>query len=161
MRATSWSDSARPPRVGLSVMSGTIGETSRVGHMAQDHWIDGFNFNVEEWAPTGSYETLAISRTLAIARGLQGGNSGEARQSVYDPDAESKRVERQATPLRAVHDVRTQGRDVETSELVRRATRMATVSAEGMSAFVPKRPDLVPFSSDVMRYISFTPAGQR
>jgi len=116
--------------------------------MAQDHWIDGFNFNVEEWAPTGSYETLAISRTLAIARGLQGGNSGEARQSVYDPDAESKRVERQATPLRAVHDVRTQGRDVETSELVRRATRMATVSAEGMSAFVPKRPDLVVRADD-------------
>jgi hypothetical protein len=35
----------------------------------QDHWLPGFNFNVEEWDAKGqSYETLAICRTLAQAR---------------------------------------------------------------------------------------------
>jgi hypothetical protein len=35
--------------------------------MAQeDHWLPGFNFNVEEWDTKGqTYETLAICRTLA------------------------------------------------------------------------------------------------
>jgi hypothetical protein len=33
-----------------------------------DHWLPGFNFNVEEWDAKGqSYETLAICRTLALA----------------------------------------------------------------------------------------------
>ncbi len=38
--------------------------------MAQeDHWLPGFNFNVEEWDAKGqTYETLAICRTLALAR---------------------------------------------------------------------------------------------
>ena len=37
--------------------------------MQQDHWLPGFNFNVEEWSATGlTYETLAICRTLAPAR---------------------------------------------------------------------------------------------
>jgi hypothetical protein len=38
--------------------------------MAQeDHWLPGFNFNVEEWDAKGqSYETLAICRTLVLAR---------------------------------------------------------------------------------------------
>jgi hypothetical protein len=37
--------------------------------MLQDHWLPGFNFNVEEWSATGlTYETLAICRTLALAR---------------------------------------------------------------------------------------------
>jgi hypothetical protein len=38
--------------------------------MAQeDHWLPGFNFNVEEWDAEGqNYETLAICRTLELAR---------------------------------------------------------------------------------------------
>jgi hypothetical protein len=38
--------------------------------MAQeDHWLPGFNWNVEEWDAKGqTYETLAICRTLALAR---------------------------------------------------------------------------------------------
>jgi hypothetical protein len=40
--------------------------------MAQeDHWLPGFNFNVEEWDAKGqTYETLAICRTLALARAV-------------------------------------------------------------------------------------------
>jgi hypothetical protein len=34
-----------------------------------DHWLPGFNFNVEEWDAAGlHYETLAICRSLAAAR---------------------------------------------------------------------------------------------
>jgi len=34
-----------------------------------DHWLPGFNFNVEEWDAQGlHYETLAICRSLALAR---------------------------------------------------------------------------------------------
>jgi hypothetical protein len=34
-----------------------------------DHWLPGFNFNVEEWDDKGlHYETLAICRTFALAR---------------------------------------------------------------------------------------------
>jgi hypothetical protein len=38
--------------------------------MAQeDHWLPGFNFNVEEWDAKGqTYETLAICRSLGLAR---------------------------------------------------------------------------------------------
>jgi hypothetical protein len=38
--------------------------------MAQEnHWLPGFNFNVEEWDAKGeTYETLAICRSLALAR---------------------------------------------------------------------------------------------
>jgi hypothetical protein len=36
--------------------------------MAQDHWLHGFNYNVEEWFEGDHYETLAICRHLAIAR---------------------------------------------------------------------------------------------
>lgn len=35
--------------------------------MADDHWLPGFNFNVEEWPKSGGVETLAICRTLALA----------------------------------------------------------------------------------------------
>ena len=36
--------------------------------MAQeDHWLPGFNFNVEEWFPGDRYETLAICRSLSSA----------------------------------------------------------------------------------------------
>ena len=35
----------------------------------EEHWLPGFNFNVEEWDAKGqTYETLAICRTLALAR---------------------------------------------------------------------------------------------
>jgi hypothetical protein len=37
----------------------------------ENHWLPGFNFNVEEWSATGqSYETLAICRTIAMARAV-------------------------------------------------------------------------------------------
>jgi hypothetical protein len=36
--------------------------------MPQDHWIDGFSFNAEEWdSKAMTCETLAICRTLARA----------------------------------------------------------------------------------------------
>jgi hypothetical protein len=39
--------------------------------MSQDHWLPGFNFNVEEWDAKGrNYETLAICHTLALARAV-------------------------------------------------------------------------------------------
>jgi benzoyl-CoA reductase/2-hydroxyglutaryl-CoA dehydratase subunit BcrC/BadD/HgdB len=35
----------------------------------ENHWLPGFNFNVEEWDVSGqNYETLAICRTLEVAR---------------------------------------------------------------------------------------------
>jgi hypothetical protein len=36
--------------------------------MPPNHWLSGFNFNVEEWFERHQYETLAICRTLALAR---------------------------------------------------------------------------------------------
>ena len=37
--------------------------------MPQDRWLPGFNINFEEWDEKGrNYETLAICRTLALAR---------------------------------------------------------------------------------------------
>jgi hypothetical protein len=33
-----------------------------------DHWLPGFDFNVEEWFEGDQYETLAICRTLEVAR---------------------------------------------------------------------------------------------
>jgi len=37
----------------------------------KDHWLPGFNFNVEEWASKCDiYETLAICRSLALARAV-------------------------------------------------------------------------------------------
>jgi hypothetical protein len=37
----------------------------------QDDWLPGFNFNVEEWdAKRLTHETLAISRTLGMARAV-------------------------------------------------------------------------------------------
>jgi hypothetical protein len=34
-----------------------------------DHWLPGFNFNVEEWFEGDRYETLAICRSLELAYG--------------------------------------------------------------------------------------------
>ena len=37
--------------------------------MPQDHWLPGFNFNVEEWDTEGlHYETRAICCSLALTR---------------------------------------------------------------------------------------------
>jgi hypothetical protein len=37
--------------------------------MQQDHWLPGFNFNVEEWdMKEQTYEMLAICRELTLAR---------------------------------------------------------------------------------------------
>jgi hypothetical protein len=33
-----------------------------------DHWLPGFNYNVEQWFERDRYETLAICRSLALAR---------------------------------------------------------------------------------------------
>jgi len=33
-----------------------------------DHWLPGFNFNVEEWFEGDTYETLAICRSVELAR---------------------------------------------------------------------------------------------
>ena len=38
--------------------------------MLQDHWLPGFNFNVEEWFEGDHYETLAICRSFALARAV-------------------------------------------------------------------------------------------
>jgi hypothetical protein len=35
-----------------------------------DHWLPGFNYNVEEWFEGDRYETLAICRQLAFARAV-------------------------------------------------------------------------------------------
>jgi hypothetical protein len=37
--------------------------------MPQDHWLPGFNFNVEEWFEGDRYETLAISHSLEAGSG--------------------------------------------------------------------------------------------
>jgi hypothetical protein len=34
----------------------------------ENHWPPGFNFNVEEWYEDDRYETLAICRSLGLAR---------------------------------------------------------------------------------------------
>jgi hypothetical protein len=34
----------------------------------ENHWLPGFNFNVEEWFEGDQYETLAICRSLELAR---------------------------------------------------------------------------------------------
>jgi hypothetical protein len=50
-----------------------------------DHWLPGFNFNVEEWDAEGQdYETLAICRTLALAAPRSRLRSRRSRP-VHDP----------------------------------------------------------------------------
>jgi hypothetical protein len=45
------------------------GDDGGRGAMAYEkHSLPGFNFNVEEWFEGDHYETLAICRTLALAR---------------------------------------------------------------------------------------------
>ena len=38
--------------------------------MPLDHWLLGFNFNVDEWFAGDRYETLAICRKLVEARAV-------------------------------------------------------------------------------------------
>jgi hypothetical protein len=53
----------------------------------EDHWLPGFNFNVEEWDEKGlHYETLAICRTLALARAAFAAAIAEKpARPVHDP----------------------------------------------------------------------------
>jgi hypothetical protein len=53
--------------------------------MAEDHWPHGFNFNVEEWSEGDRYETLAICRTLAMARAAFKDHRREAERALHDP----------------------------------------------------------------------------
>jgi hypothetical protein len=54
--------------------------------MPQDHRPPGLNFTVEEWSAAGlTYETLAICRTLAMARRVRGCARGKACRSVHVP----------------------------------------------------------------------------
>jgi hypothetical protein len=39
----------------------------------ENHWLPGFNFNVEEWIEGDRYETLAICRSLHLARAAASG----------------------------------------------------------------------------------------
>jgi hypothetical protein len=53
----------------------------------QDHWLPGFNFNIEEWFEGDHYETLAIFRTLALARAaFRGCGRREAGLPAHDPE---------------------------------------------------------------------------
>jgi len=49
-----------------------------------DHWLPGFNFNVEEWDEKGT-------------RRVQGGRFGEAIRALHDPQSHPRR---EATPRR-------------------------------------------------------------
>ena len=47
--------------------------------MSPDHWLPGFNFNVEEWDAKGqTYETLAICRSLALSESRR-------REAIFEP----------------------------------------------------------------------------
>jgi hypothetical protein len=54
--------------------------------MPQDHWLPGFNFNVEEWDAKGqTYETLAICRSLEPApQGETEEDRRDANQAAFD-----------------------------------------------------------------------------
>jgi hypothetical protein len=41
--------------------------------VCNDHWLPGFNFNVEEWFEGHQYETLAICRSLSARMKLRHG----------------------------------------------------------------------------------------
>jgi hypothetical protein len=54
--------------------------------MPQDHWLPGFNFNVEESFADDRHETLAICRSLeAGPRRIRNLDREEARRQVHDP----------------------------------------------------------------------------
>jgi hypothetical protein len=57
----------------------------------QDHWLPGFNFNVEEWFEGDRYETLAICHTLALARAaFEVAIAVEARGPIHDPQPDAR-----------------------------------------------------------------------
>ncbi len=62
--------------------------------MVLDHWLYGFNFNVEEWFAGDRYETLAICRNLAIARAVfKEAIAEKPARPVHDPQPHlTKRV---------------------------------------------------------------------
>jgi hypothetical protein len=41
----------------------SLGDDGERRAVTQDHWLLGFNFNVEEWFEGDRYETLAICRS--------------------------------------------------------------------------------------------------
>jgi hypothetical protein len=53
----------------------------------ENHWLPGFNFNVEVWLDGDCYETLAICRTLALARAA----FAEKPEALHDPPAHPRR----------------------------------------------------------------------
>jgi len=58
----------------------------------EDHWLPGFNFNVEEMGREGQH--LGDARDLPHARpgsrGVRGCDRGEARQPVHDPQPHAR-----------------------------------------------------------------------
>jgi hypothetical protein len=61
--------------------------------MAQeDHWLPGFNFNVEEWDAKGQiYETLAICRhPRPSPRLVRSRDRGEGRRPLHDPQPDAR-----------------------------------------------------------------------
>jgi len=55
----------------------------------QDHWLPGFNFNVEEWFEGDRCETLAICRSLAVGRAVFACGRGKARRPVHGQELEA------------------------------------------------------------------------
>jgi hypothetical protein len=60
-----------------------------------DHWLPGFNFNVEEWFEGHRYATLAICRSLELARAAfisasRPASGGAARFSRHKPGRRSE-----------------------------------------------------------------------
>jgi hypothetical protein len=60
--------------------------------MPVDHWLPGFNFNVEEWdAEEKTHETLAICRTLSTARAaFKVAIEKKPRRPVHDPEHDAR-----------------------------------------------------------------------
>ena len=46
-------------------MNGVTSQAQAVTRVCENHWLPGFNFNVEEWG--AQYETLADCATLELA----------------------------------------------------------------------------------------------
>jgi hypothetical protein len=52
----------------LTKKEGPGDDGGRCAMARENHWLPGFNFNVEEWGAGDRYETLAICRSLELAR---------------------------------------------------------------------------------------------
>jgi hypothetical protein len=70
-----------------------------------DHWLPGFNFNVEEWDPKGqNYETLAICRTAHHGpRRVRSRNKGGVHRPVPSGESQSQQFQR-SLPLRGQNE---------------------------------------------------------